>query len=118
MRETGSMQAWENLDEVDRQVMLLAGEEGMLWEVCATLEPDVAKRDAGLVAEGQRVAGALARKGLLWFYRLEPGSPALTEPEVVALFNDQASWLRDPETGTVANICMYATEDGERLLGL
>ncbi|MBO3751972.1 hypothetical protein J5X84_38390 [Streptosporangiaceae bacterium NEAU-GS5] len=110
------MQAWDDLDEVDRQVMLLAGEEGMLWEVCATLEPDAAKRDAGIVAEGQRIAGALAQQGLLWFYRVQPDNPALTEPEVVALFNDPASWLRDEEAGTVANVCLFATEDGERFL--
>ncbi len=110
------MQARKDLDEVDRQIMLLAGEEGMLWEVCATLEPDVAKRDARIVAEGQRITGALSQQGLLWFYRLEPENPALTEPEVVALFNDPASWLRDEEAGTVANICLFATEDGERLL--
>lgn len=112
------MQAWEDRDEVDRQVMLLASEEGMLWEVCATLEPDAAKRNAGIVAKGQRIAGALAQEGLLWFYRPELGNPALTEPEVVALFNDPASWLRNEQMGTVANIRLFATDDGERVLGL
>src|SRR5262245_50019913 len=111
------MRAWEDLGEVDRKVMLLAGEEGMLWEVCAAMEPDPAKRDARVVAEGQRIAGTLAREGLLWFYRLEHGNPALSETEVVTLFNDAASWLRDEDTNTVASICLFATEDGERLLG-
>lgn len=111
------MRTWDQLSENEQQVMLLAGEEGMLWEVCATLEPDPARR-AQVVADAAAIAGTLARDGLLWFYRLSEGNPPLSEVAAVALFATPADWLRDSVAGTVADICLYPTADGERLLGV
>lgn len=94
--------------------MILAGEEAMLWEVCAELGPDADTHDA--VAAGQRVTAALAREGMIWFYRLTEGNPPLTEAEVVDLFNATDRWLRNESVGTVANICLFPTDAGEGLL--
>jgi hypothetical protein len=69
-----------------------------------------------VVSDAQRFTGALAREGLLWFYRLAEGNPSLSEAEVVSLFNSPGGWLRNADTSTVANIYVYATETGERLL--
>jgi hypothetical protein len=109
------MRTWHDLSEAERHVMILAGEEGMLWEVCAELKP--VERGIDVTSEGRRVTGGLAREGLLWFYRLEVGTPSLSEAEVVALLNSPAQWTRNEQMNTVANICLYATEDGQHLLG-
>lgn len=89
----------------------------MLWEVCAMLEPDPA-RQPQVVAEATAMVGVLARDRLLWFYRLGEGKPPLSEAEAVALFATPADWLRDSSASTVANICLYPTQDGELLLGV
>jgi hypothetical protein len=108
------VRTWEQLSGVEQQVLILASEEAMLWEVCAALGPDSDTHNA--VAAGQRVTAALAREGLLWFYRLAEGNPSLTEAEVVDLFNATDRWLRDEAAGTVAGICLFPTDAGDGLL--
>lgn len=112
------MDEWAELSDLERGVLLLAGEEAMLWEVAATLEPEPERRGSRVVADGQRVVGDLARRGLLWFYRLDDGNPDLSETAVVDLFNQPGRWLRDETTGAVANVCLYATAEGEKALGV
>lgn len=112
------MEEWAELSDLERSVLLLAGEEAMLWEVAATLEAEPGRRGSRGVLNGQRVVGDLARRALLWFYRLDDGNPDLSETAVVDLFNQPENWLRDETTGTVASVCLYATTEGEKILGV
>lgn len=109
------MREWSGYSETERQVLTLASEEGMLWEVCAFLEPDPAKRGS-VIATARDVVGRLARDGLLWFYRLRIGTdrPDLTDAEVQGLFGQPTSWIRDDQ-GEVASVAIYLTPEGERL---
>ena len=110
------MRTWDDLSETERELMLLADEEAMLWEIPATVERRIPTPAAAVVEEAQRILGGLAREGLVWFYRLEAGNPSLTKREVMALLASSGDWLPDEETGTVSSVCIYATDHGEQLL--
>lgn len=109
------MREWSSCSETERHVLLLASEEGMLWEVCAFLEPDPARRVTA-IATAQDVVGRLARDGLLWFFLLTVGAdrPDLTDAEVEGLFGQPSAWIHDDQ-GEVASVAMYLTLEGERL---
>jgi hypothetical protein len=114
--ETSGVREWSGCSEAERQVLTLASEEGMLWEVCAFLEPDPARRGTAVIAAAQDVVGRLAQEGLLWFFRLTIGtdSPDLTDAEVESLFGQSTAWTRDDQ-GEVASVAMHLTSEGERL---
>ncbi len=88
----------------------------MLWEVCASLEADPARRGTAVIATAQDVVGRPARDGLLWFFRLTVGAerPDLTDDEAEELFGEPSAWVRDDQ-GEVASVSMYLTPKGERL---
>lgn len=107
---------WSDLSERDQQVLMLASEEGMLWEIYASLEPDPARRQMTVITAVQDVVGRLARNGLLWFHRLTVGadSPDLTDEEVEGLFGDPTAWVRN-ENGDVSSVAIHLTPAGERI---
>jgi hypothetical protein len=110
------MRVWSDYSEDERQILMLASEESMLWEVCTYLEPDRARRGTGVIASAQDVVGRLARAGLVWFFPLAPGPgrPPLTEAEGQGLFEQPLAWVHD-DLGEVANVALYLTPQGERL---
>ncbi|MFN8191539.1 MAG: hypothetical protein U0R78_14080 [Nocardioidaceae bacterium] len=110
------MRTWDDLSDLEREFMILADDEAMLWELHDLVEELTDTAGAAAVGLAQRVAEQLVREGFLWFYRLEEGYPPLSKREVVALLQSGQLWVPDDDTGMVTAICLYSTYAGDQLL--
>ncbi len=110
------MRTWDDLSDLEREFMILADDEAMLWELHDLVEELTDATGAVAVALTQDIVAQLAREGFLWFYRLEEGYPPLTKRDVITLLGSQRPWVPDDETGMVTAICLYSTYEGDQLL--
>ncbi len=69
--------------------MLIAAEEGMVWEACASWVPEPADRGVAEIDRTRESVTRLMELGLLWMYRISEGNPDLTAAEAMRVIDDR-----------------------------
>jgi hypothetical protein len=106
----------EDLDPDQYLVVVSAGEEGLLWEVLADREPDIARRPAVLAAMARAVEAVVAM-GLVRLVPVQGWQPVEhtgTAPPARELLAVPEHWRHDSGVG----VQLYLTDEGCRLLGI
>ena len=96
----------------EKQVVSLASDEAMLWEVTAGIAADPDARGLDAIAEAQHVVRGLVDEGMVWFSVLVDGVPELSAAEVNEVFATPGWWVHDDE-GQVLNVRLHLTRRGE-----
>ena len=109
--DTAVMVAWSDLDGVARSILIIASEEGLIWEACAAWVPEPSDRGADQIERTRHAVAQLMLLGLIRMYRLAEGHPDLVEAEVVSVMNDYRPWVFDQ--GGPHDVALYLTELGE-----
>ncbi|GAA1807784.1 hypothetical protein GCM10009835_28510 [Planosporangium flavigriseum] len=102
---------WPDLDDVAQNVMIIASEEGVIWEACASWVPEPGHRGTAEIERTRSSVAQLVQLGLVRMYRLSAGNPDLTDVEVVSVMNDQRRWVYDQ--GGSHDVALYLTDLGE-----